>query len=768
MKQLYYVIQTLLHGRSSNIIKVISLGLGLTMSILLFSRIAYEQSFDTCFKEPDKLYQLWSEFKMNGNVLDPQQQNVGSLSGGVLEALSEEVEGVTSIGKNWLSAPLYNGNVCFNVKKILADSLFFQTMGIEVLSGNPMRDLAQKDVIYLSKLTAEQMFGGENPIGKIITYDRMIDLTVKGTFADLPKNCTMRTEAVVSMPSLWSREWGNYSWNGGDSWHGYVRLKHDTDIEQLNKRINIMIQQHIPDDGISGYSAYLKPIRDTYRGADEVKRMHNIMLILGIAILFITALNYVLVSISSLSRRAKSIGVHKCNGAGGTTVFGMFLMETAIIIFISLLIMSFLVLNFREFVEDIASTKLGLLFALNRIWVPLIVIGVLFIIGGVLPGRIFSQIPVTQIFHRYTEGKKSWKRPLLFVQFAGVAFIGGLMCVVMLQYHYVINKDPGYNPERIAIGTNYAKEYTEAMAVRHFYEGLPYVEQVTSSMSTPSHGYSGEMIPDKNGKALFSTRYDCVQENYAAVMGMAVKQGRAPRESNEIAVNETFSKLMNWGSNVVGRNIITGEGTIKIVGLLKDFNIESFFAEPMPFVMYSCNTFNSLVHIRLKEPFAENLQKLNQDATQAFPTRTINFYSLEQQVMNGYDSVRIFRNSVLLAAITILFITLMGLIGYTNDEIQRRSKEIAIRKVNGAEASSILELLARDVIWVALPAVLLGTVCAWYVGGIWMEQFAASIGSTIPYHICIGIIVLVLIVGCVIAKAWKIANENPVKSIKSE
>lgn len=193
-------------------------------------------------------------------------------------------------------------------------------MGIEVLSGDPVRELQQKDVIFLSKDLADKMFGGENPIGKIISFNKEIELTVKGTYAALPENCTMRPKAVISLPSIWSRRIGNYSWDGGDSWKEYIRLKQDIDLDELNKRIDMVVQQHIPRSDKLGITVMAKPVRDTYRGYDEVKRMRNIMLILGISILFITTLNYVLISISSLSRRAKSIGVHKCSGAGTGTV----------------------------------------------------------------------------------------------------------------------------------------------------------------------------------------------------------------------------------------------------------------------------------------------------------------------------------------------------------------------------------------------------------------------------------------------------------------
>lgn len=197
MKQIYYVIQALIHGRSSNIIKVVSLGLGLTMSILLFSRVVYEQSFDTCFKDHDKLYQLWNIWTVNGEPLPPSEYIIGAAAGGILDAMPEIVESAASAGIWPVSSPVYNGSVRFDDFKVAADSLFFQTMGIEVLSGDPVRELQQKDVIFLSKDLADKMFGGENPIGKIISFNKEIELTVKGTYAALPENCTMRPKAVI-------------------------------------------------------------------------------------------------------------------------------------------------------------------------------------------------------------------------------------------------------------------------------------------------------------------------------------------------------------------------------------------------------------------------------------------------------------------------------------------------------------------------------------------------------------------------------------------
>lgn len=772
MKQIYYVIQTLLRGRGSNIIKIISLGLSLTMSILLFSRVAYEQSFDTCYKDYDNLYQIWSVFTVKGEKYPPQEQNCGPVAGAILENFPEQVEAATSTCY-WKNSPLYNGNIRFDEKKIVADSLFFQTMGIEVLSGNPVKDLQQPDVIFLSYRFAKKIFGGEDPVGKTINYNHEKDFMVKGTYKALPANATVNPEAVISMPTLWNEgSGGNYSWQGGDSYPEYIRFRPGADKSVVNARIDAMIEKYRPEESKTkyGYTAFVKPIRDTYRNYESVKRMRNIMSVLGFAILFIAALNYVLISISSLTYRAKAVGVHKCNGASGGKIFGMFLLETGIIIVAALLLMALVLLNFREFFEDTAAAKLSLLLAPERIWVPLTVIGVLFIVGGVLPGRLFARIPVSQVFRRYTEGKKGWKRPLLFIQFAGVAFISGLMCVVMAQYQYVLNKDMGYNPQRLALANAYWNKEKECDAAFQFFKGLPYVEAVTSANNTPISGYSGSMIRDESGNALFSTRA-CyyMREDYPAMMGMTFKTGRMARTEDEVIVNETFADMMHWGNDAVGCTVdVDGTAQMKVVGVLKDFQIEDFTADKMPFVARYNKYFVGTIHVRLKEPFVRNLQQLNKDVADAFHNQTIDFIGYEKKITDSYNSVRVFRNATLMAAITMFFVMLMGLIGYTADEVRRRSKEIAIRKVNGAEASSILELLSKDILVVALPAVILGSLASWYINGVWMEQFAEQIPLGWIVYLLVIIVNLVIIVGCVLWKSWRIANENPVNSIKSE
>ena len=683
-------------------------------------------------------YTLQVLLHANGEKLPWQEMNVGPLAGAIRESFPEQVDAATSTLRWMASSPLYYGNVRFDEPKVCADSLFFRTMGIEVLKGS---------------------------------YNHEYDLTVRGIYADLPDNTTVKADAVISMPPSWISSRTNFSWNGGDSYPQYVRLKPGADAETINNRLEAMIDQYRPAENKAafGYTAKIAPLRDTYRNYDDVRRMKTIMLIMGFSILFLAAFNYALLSISSLSRRAKAVGVQKCNGASSAGIFGQFMLETAIVVGCSILIMVLLLLGFRDFVEDTAATPLRNLFTWQRAWVPVFTILLLFVVGGVLPGRLFARIPVTQVFRRYTEGKKGWKRPLLFIQFAGVAFFCGLMSMVALQYNYVVNKDLGYNPQRIA--TTYAKfAQEEQEAAYDFFRQLPYVEAVSASYSSPVYGYSGTFINSESGQNLFSARFDQFNNSYPTLLGMTLLQGRLPRNSEEVVVNETFAQMMHWGNDVVDRTVYTMGMTPKVVGLLKDFQIEGFYQKLMPYIGFGRNDnyFSNTLYFKLKEPFGDNLLKLNKAAAEAFPAKTIDISSMEQQVEELYNPVRVMRNACIVSSIVLFLIMLMGLLGYTADEVQRRSKEIAVRKVNGADASDILRLLGRDVFWVSLPAVVLGLLASAYVNHLWLSAFSTQVPLGWPMYVLVAIVLLAVIVGIVLGQSWKIANENPVQSIKSE
>lgn len=767
MKSLYYVIQTLLHSRGANLIKIISITLGITVSILVFARQSFELNYDKCYEDYERLFLIKNTYIMNDRVTS-SHITYGPVAGLIAEAFPEEVESVT-VTQQWFgSRGWYRDDNRFSCTTITGDSCFFSTLGIRLLAGNPM-ELNNPDVVFISRSFAREAFADEDPIGQTLTGNRKLPMTVKGIYEDFPENSSLYgTRAVMSLASSFKYGWGYWGLDGGDGYMSFVRLRRAEDVDMINTRLVDLVKRFTGDSEDLKLSIELTPVKD-YRKENNPNTMRTVLILitLGAAILFIVTLNYVLISISSISRRAKSIGVHKCSGADESKIFGMFILETGIILLVSLGCMALLLLNFREPVEDLLDVSLEGLFGWDNIWASLCVVAFLFVVGGVLPGQMFSRIPVTQVFRRYTEGKKSWKRPLLFVQFCGVAFIFGLLGVVLSQTHHVTTRDRGQNTKNVAVTHATLPNGDNA---RNTLLNLPYVERVASGSDILLGGLSGEFVTTDAGKG-YSMRWLEVDKDYVPLLELKLKEGRNLAKPEEVLVNEKFLELMHWEDSPIGRRVQKQNeifyGTI--VGVLKDFPTGNpAYVATQPLFMTFKPNFNDALMVCLKEPFDENLKKLNADIKEIFPQEDLLFKSYQEMIDVQKRSVTNFRNATVLAAITILFITLMGLIGYTNDEVQRRSKEIAIRKVNGADATAVLGLLAKDVLWTSVPAVIIGTVGAWYVGGVWREQFVETSAFLSIYYILIGIGVMAIILGCVIWKSWRIANENPVYSIKSE
>ena len=771
MKPLYYVLRTMKRNWGGNLIKVISITMGLTISILLFTRQAFEFNFDNCYEEYERLYMINLHWTIGGERDgEGSVYCMGPLGGAIANYFPDEIESV-AVTRNYWKIPFYNDNVRTNPQTMVVDSTFINTMGWKLLEGNTS-DFNVSEVVFVSRSYANEVFAGNSPVGKTLLYNKAIPMTIKGVYEDFPENSSFyKYDVLMTMATHLKNSPNQWRWNGGDSYPTYIRLKKGVDYQQFNQRINDVfltytLQGNI-DEGVK-WDVELIPIKDfRIKEYGNGKALIWILILLASIILFIVTLNYVLISISSLSRRAKSIGVYKCNGAGKGTIMGMFLLETAIIILVSILLMILIIINFKDFFEDMADMSLKGMFAWSNLWVPTCVILLLFIVGGVIPGRIFANIPVTQVFRRYSEGKKSWKRPLLFVQFVGVAFIFSLLAVTIKQTHHIVSIDRGYSMENIAYTMT---KFDNSDNARTTFLNLPYVEDVSSSEWPFSYGLSGRIVSTDVGKEL-NVRWNSISKDYLPFIGVELKEGRLANSVEDIVVNEEFVKAMRWEDNPIGRVIRYTNGSVagNVVGVTKPIKIQNItYAEPTPLMLHYEKEFIGTIQVKLKEPFEENLKKLNEEVKNIWPDKDMIFTSAMKEMNQQYYSIEVFRNVAIMSAIAIIFITLMGLIGYVNDETQRRSKEIAIRKVNGAETKDILVMLSKNIAWIALPAVVLGTVIGWYTGLSWLEMFATFTEFQPIYFVLIGILVLLLIVLCVIARAWKIANDNPVNSIKSE
>lgn len=787
MRQLYYTIKTLLRARSGNLVKLISLTLGLLVGILLFSQIVYELSYDTFYRDHERLVMFGTrDVSAEGVAGSWEWDTYRPAAAALAEALPDLVECAAPVFF-WYQPDMYIADKKLtDTQVIFTDTLYFRTLGIEVLQGDP-KWLAQSFNAFLSQSKARELFGSESPVGKTFNMDKRFDVTVRGVYEDLPGNISFPNNVIISLPTVEDNYFGQGTWSQNDIYMIYVRLHRAADKDELHRRATEAMARYTPvkdpHDG-TGMEGGVIAVEDFYLSSPDNVRRLVILFVLGFSIFFVSGMNYVLAAIATIGRRAKMVGVHKCCGADSGRVMGMFLWETGLMMLVSIACCVGLIYLFREPVEDMLGVaRLGELFRWQTLWVPAAAVVVLFFIAGVLPGQMFARIPVTQVFRRYTDEKRSWKRGLLFVQFLGVAFIVGMLATSMHQYHELMTRDVGFDPDCLAVGTATGglggnpgtTTFTEA--AQHIADDLlrqPFVESVGCSEQSLLTHYSSRQVEAEGGKKWVLTHFQYFAKGFPEAVGMTLVAGNWPRHEGEALVGGKLVEELNWGDQVIGRELPmgarrgNGKDRARVVGVVRDVRNMGFFEGQKCVAFILDAALSATYHVRLKAPQHENLLRLNDYVKHTYPHTGLAFLSYEEVRRIGNASVLRFRNTVYMTSACILLIVLMGLIGYVSDETARRSKEIAVRKVNGAEASDILKLLSADILKVAVGSVAAGIAFAWYVSGVWMEQFADSTLLSPVWFVLLGVGLLGLIVLVVVLKAWRIANENPVKSIKSE
>ena len=766
MSKLNYVFSIMAASRASTAVKILSMALGLTMCSFLFARIVHDNSIDTCFKDPKTLYQIWNQYTIDGRQLDPGIMCYFPLARTCAEEIPEMVE-YSTVLRPWGIESIEYESFETEGNMLIADTMFFKTMGEDIIAGE-MNPQATPRTIYISNEFAQEVFKGKNPVGEIVKL-RDVQLTIKGVFKSWGEETTIPADIIG-----WISDWWPASdrWNGGDSWWSYLRLK-DKPGNKLNDKIQAVFDKHSPSRESVSIKVWAQPITDTFSKSERVRHTTLTLSILGIAILFVTALNYVLLSISSLSKRAKSIGVHKCSGAKNSTIFSMFALETFIIILGALILGLFFWWLAKKFAEETVFNNFAAYISLDRLWIVMAVVVLIFAIAGIIPGKIFSNVPVGQVFRRYSEKKHGWKHALLFIEFAGTALVVGLLVVVFAQYKLLMTADSGYNDNNLVLVLNDGQESLEhTNANIAALKSLPYIEGVTCSSSSPSMGYSGEFIRNYSGKELFSSRYDYVSSDYPDIMGMEFIAGEmAPSDSISVIVNEKFAELIGLSpENAIGQRFKFGSNDMVITGVLKNFKIGNYYSEMMPYVAFTYDySIASLFSVQVAEPFDKNFAQLSDTLPKMMSSgERLYFEPIRKIKTRSYRDVNEFRLLVSIAAVILLIICSIGMTGYMNDEMSRRSREIAVRKVNGATTTSVVRLICRSVLITALPAVTLGIVAAWYFSHMWLEQFTITLQNLTITFILSGLATIIIILCISIVLTVRRASANPVENLRSE
>ncbi|MBS4866679.1 MAG: ABC transporter permease [Parabacteroides merdae] len=788
MKNLNIALRSLFKKGRSNGIKILSLGVGLAMGLVLISKVCFERSFDKFYPDSDRIYRLHENI-----IRDGEYKSYGQVSGGVATAMQVEIPEVekatrlTYIGGDKELFRTQDGNRYSARYVVMGDTNVFDLLPRPILIGDPKETLSRPGYVMISNRIAKLLGGAEQAVNKEFEFESSPGqtYTIGGVFEDVPENSHLRFEIVASLEGMskWSRE----NWLGNDRYLGYVKLYPGTDPESLTTAIREMQGRHcdleeVKKAGIDlTYS--LVPLMDMHSNSDEVKSMNSLLGFLAFVLIFTAAMNYVLIVISTLINRTKEVAVHKCYGASDKNLFGMIMSETCLHMLISLLLAAFLIVLFRTKTEELLGATLGALFSTQTIVILIGVCIVIFFITGLIPTYMFLRIPVAAAFRNFKESRRYWKLCLLFIQFLATAYLVALLSVINKQYDYMVNVDPGYAYEKLAYcSTQGVEESVRNTAIEELRK-IPEVDKVSACYDLPISGMSGNNVslPGDDRELFNIADMYWVKDDFFSLMEIPVIEGEVFRSdgsaSNKVMVSRFFVEKMEqvagWTGSAIGKNIIITEHSqngepFTICGVYEDVCIGSTGnPDTRPTALFY-DRYAPMILIKFHEMSPENIKKAQKVLEDVMPDRNVTVTAYYMDMIDLYKDSRTFRDSVMIGGIVTLIIALIGLLGYTSDETNRRGREIAIRKVNGATAWSILKMISKDISYIAIPAIMIGMTVAYYSGTGWLEKFTEKAPIGFFIFLAGAMMVYVLIIACVLYRAWAVSNSNPVDSLKSE
>lgn len=774
----------------NNILKILSLGIGLAIGCILIAKVCFESSYDNFYKGLERIYLIKPNYSLRGEVNESDQ-----VSGGIAPGFKKYVPGVESATRTTF---LFESEKFYTEEKalvtgmlVLADTAFFDVFDRKILAGNPKEVLAQKFNVMVSRSFAEKMGGIDKAVGKIIYNEEApkLKFTIGGVYEDFPENGSLYYDILLSMETYPKESTDN--WLGNDRYKGYVKLEEGVTPESIDPAIRKMMDKNLPMEELknSGYKIWcvLSPFHKLHTSEPYVRNLIIILSVVSFVLVLISLMNYMLISISEMVKRSKEIGIHKCYGAEGTNIYGMLIKETSVYLFFSLLLAFLMILGFRQTIEYLLGVSLEALFIKETMIVLCGVILVLFLVSALLPGYLYNKIPVSVAFMNYKENKRKWKLCLLFIQFIINVFLLSFVFIIAAQYDKALNDDPGYNYDNVLYYNVRGVDKVQASRSVEVISSIPDVVDVERAYTLPFDYCSGNNVYLPGGDSeLFN-----IADQYAGTEGffeffdIPIIEGRVPAAENEIAVSRSFVEKMkeftDWNDGPIGKGIYLTEhsdssamnlGILTISGVYEDYRIGLLNRmDERPSVRFTGkadNEYMPYVLVKVKDINPETINKIQKKLGEVITEKDMEVFSYEQVMNSMYDDNKKMKNTILAGSIFSIAIAFLGLVGYVRDEAQRRSKEIAIRKINGATTAEILSLFVAGIMKWLVVAFIIGDALAYYVAGLWLEQFAEKVSLSLLYFIAADLIVAIIVVATVVICSLKISNANPVLSLKNE
>ena len=779
--------------------RIISLATGLAFGILLLAVVFYFYSYDSFYPDARRIYVVHENFKQ-----DKSSEKIMSyprVSGAIAPGLKAEVPGIeaacrlNSIDKNVFYTENLNS---YEAEVSLSDEYLFDVLPRAMVIGNPKEILKTPMSCMISDKIANAI-GGE-VIGKVITLKRFPDkkLTIGGVFKELPENTNYKYDILISMVSTKQFTWdGTDNWMGNDRYYACVKLKPGVSPESLAPAVRKLQEVHQDiskmeeEQGGMVLKYSFLSIRKIH--SDSVKDMIIILSTIAFAVLFVSLMNYILLTLSALANRAKSSAIYKTFGAMTGNLQQLIFIETFILFFISVIGAGLIIAALKPLAESQLQHSILELLNPYVLWPLLGIVVVLIMVTAYLPGRFFSRIPVATVFRSYKLRNNKWKLVLLAFQFIGASFILTLMIIVTMQFSKMKNADHGYQVKGVYYGSTIGMEGSKISTVLNELRAMPEVEKVGLGFDLPMQGASGNNVRSTEGeKDLFNVAdFYQADENFLSILNIQVSAGQnfstKNAATNDVLISEKGAELLKlnngWADGVVGKQlVITEHGSTTVCGVFPDFIINSladpdsrpsvfFYLPETKFEQMKIDrpdaSFNILIKV-YEGAEGGMIKKMTDVLNIGMPQKDASVSSLEYELQNKYNSEKGFRNALMAGNIVILLITIIGLLGYTTNEATRHQKELAIRKISGATILDILRVFILELEYIAIPSVIAGLAGAWIIVNKWMQNFAVKVPLHWGIFVLCGLSILLLVALIAAINYYRAANRNPIEALRYE
>jgi putative ABC transport system permease protein len=784
--------RNIFNNRFYTFINITGLTIGLVIGLFILLWVQDELSFDRFNKQADNIYKIGI---IGGS--GPTRQIFNNIIAPVLTFAKNELPEVKDGFriKNSGETPIkYKDKLFMEKQTVFTDPAFFSMLDFHLIDGNQGKPFPDNNSIVISESTAKKYFGDAEPIGKVIMMD-IYSFTVTGVIRDAPANSSFNYKVLVPIGFLNQIAYVNHTTAYNDvrvpsmdadwvnfSYETYLLLKPNTDIHQLEKKLQHIHEGQKPEDAPVPYLAQPLLKMHLYKadGGDAGISTVRIFALVALLILIIASINYVNLSTARSILRAKEVSMRKIIGASKMQLFMQFIVETALLFLMASILAIICMYLLLPTFNDFAGKQLTLNISNYRIWecIGTTLVATL-AASSIYPALLLSSFaPLKALKGKITASisNTGFRRVLVVVQFTvSIILIIGTL-IIGNQLKYIRSKNLGYDKENTLSFTlryDMVKHYDAIRADLLKQPGVLSVVRaggdiVNNDNWTGDNDWEGKQA---NSNLLFHPVV--TDQNFIPFFKMKMATGRnfsgSAADSMHYIINEAAAKAMDL-KDPIGKKMRVWKTKGTIIGVVKDFHFASLRQKIEPLVMVYDAKNAWRVYIKTTGKEAPNAISAAQKIWKKYNTQQIpiNYSFLDEEYNNLYNTEQHTASLFnLFSAITIT-LSCLGLFGLATYTAQVKTREIGIRKVFGASIARIVALLATEFMLLVMIALFIAVPVSWYAMNKWLLDFAYR--TSIQWWLFAlaggGAIVIAFIT--ISFQSIKAAVANPTKSLRNE